>query len=183
MMSLPPTPDVASRSDVASRWKGLESRFLQSAAALLLLTALAKGVSAFGSGRILANPDPIFWWFSNRDLLLAVAAVETLVAGLLLSKLPAAAKRGALLWLCGNFLLYRAGLWVTGAPVACKCLGDMAERLGLSDAQASGFMLGILGYLTGGSLLFLWKNRRPRIPTAAPTQSVTPPLLGAHGPS
>jgi hypothetical protein len=175
-----PAPTRANPTPASGlRWLRLESRFQKSAAVLLLLTALAKGVSAFGSGRILANHDAIFWWFSNRDLLLAVAAVETLVAGLLLSKWPVSVKRGGLLWLCANFLLYRAGLWLTGAPAACKCLGDMAERLGVSDAQASGVMLGILGYLTGGSLLFLWKNRSPRQTEALPAPPIGSPELGA----
>ncbi|MEY4692338.1 MAG: hypothetical protein RIT19_2663 [Verrucomicrobiota bacterium] len=140
-----------------------ETWFLRSAAALLLLTALAKGFSAFGSNSILEKPDPVFWVLKNRELLILVAAVELAVAALLVSGMPLKIRRGGLLWLCANFLLYRAGLWVTGSPPACKCLGELAGRIGLSDAQASWVMLGILGYLLGGCLFFVRRSRCHRI--------------------
>jgi hypothetical protein len=95
----------------------------------------------------------------NRELLLIVAVLEAAVTFLLLSKAALSVKRGGLIWLCTNFLLYRMGLWITGAPAACKCMGDLAGRIGLSDSQASWIMLGALGYMLGGSLFFLWRSR------------------------
>jgi hypothetical protein len=137
----------------------LELRFLRSAAVILLLTAAAKAASAFGTQSILEKADPIFWVLKNRELLVLVATLEGVVAFLLLSKASLSVKRASLIWLCTNFLLYRMGLWITGAPAACKCMGDLAGRIGLSDSQASWIMLGALGYMLGGSLFFLWRSR------------------------
>ena len=136
-----------------------ELHFLRSVAAILLLTAAAKFASAFGTQSILEKADPVFWVLKNRDLLVLVTALEAFVALLLLSKVSLSIKRGSLIWLCINFLLYRMGLWITDAPIACKCLGDLAERIGLSDSQASWVMLGALGYMLGGSLFFFWRSR------------------------
>jgi hypothetical protein len=158
MMNLPlkiPMIPCATENEAPPLQDRREILFLRSAAALLLLTALAKGFSALGSNTILEKPDPVFWFLRNRELLVLVGLVEMAMAGLLISRIPLKVRRGALLWLCANFVLYRAGLWMTGAPPACKCLGDVAGRLGLSDAQASWIMLGILGYLLGGAVFFV----------------------------
>lgn len=136
-----------------------ELRFLRSAAVILLLTATAKAVSVFGTQSILEKADPIFWVLKNRELLVLVAALEAFVALLLLSKVSPSIQRGSLIWLCTNFLLYRMGLWITDAPIACKCLGDLADRIGLSNSQASWIILGALGYMLGGSLFFFWRSR------------------------
>ncbi len=136
-----------------------ELHFLRSAAVILLLTAAAKFASAFGTQSVLEKADPIFWVFKNRELLVLVATLEAVVAVLLLSKASLSIKRGSLIWLCINFLLYRMGLWIIDAPVACKCLGDLTDRIGLSDSQASWIMLGTLGYMLGGSLFFFWRSR------------------------
>ncbi|MCX6870009.1 MAG: hypothetical protein NTY84_05185 [Verrucomicrobia bacterium] len=136
-----------------------ELHFLRSAAVILLLTATAKAVSVFGTQSILEKIDPLFWVLKNRELLVLVATLEAVVAVLLLSKASLPIKRGSLIWLCINFLLYRMGLWIIDAPIACKCLGDLADRIGLSDSQASWVMLGTLGYMLGGSLFFFWRSR------------------------
>ena len=136
-----------------------ELHFLRSAAVILLLTAAAKFASAFGTQSILEKADPIFWVFKNRELLVLVATLEAVVAVLLLSKASLSIQRGSLIWLCINFLLYRMGLWIIDAPVACKCLGDLADRVGLSDSQASWVMLGALGYMLAGCLFFFWRSR------------------------
>jgi hypothetical protein len=150
-------PQFASERD--EQQPRLELRFLRSAAVILLLTAAAKAASAFGTQSILEKADPIFWVLKNRELLVLVATLEGVVAFLLLSKASLSVKRASLIWLCTNFLLYRMGLWITGAPSACKCMGDLAGRIGLSDSQASWIMLGALGYMLGGSLFFLWRSR------------------------
>ena len=146
-----------------------ELRFLRSAAVILLLTAAAKAASAFGTQSILEKVDPIFWVLKNRELLVLVATLEAGVAFLLLSKAYLSVKRGSLIWLCTNFLLYRMGLWITGAPAACKCMGDLAGRIGLSDSQASWIMLGALGYMLGGSLFFFWRSRSEQLPQNLPS--------------
>ena len=154
-------PQFASERD--EQQPRLELRFLRSAAVILLLTAAAKAASAFGTQSILEKADPIFWVLKNRELLVLVATLEGVVAFLLLSKASLSVKRASLIWLCTNFLLYRMGLWITGAPAACKCMGDLAGRIGLSDSQASWIMLGALGYMLGGSLFFLWRSRSGQI--------------------
>ena len=151
------SPQFVSKSDEQKPRQ--ELHFLRSVAVILLLTAAAKAVSVFGTQSILEKADPIFWVLKNRELLTVVATLEAVVAVLLLSKASLSIKRGSLIWLCINFLLYRMGLWITDAPVACKCLGDLADRIGLSDSQASWIMLGTLGYMLGGSLFFFWRSR------------------------
>lgn len=171
-------PETVPPCDSATHWP--ETWFLRSAAVLLILTALAKGFSALGSNTILEKPDPVFWVLKNRELLVLVGVVEMAVAGLLLSSMPVKVRRGGLLWLCANFLLYRAGLWMTGSAPSCKCMGDLAGQLDLSDAQASWIMLGILGYLFGGSLFFLWRSRSARVLDALTERSRGGPGLRAH---
>lgn len=169
--SLPSCEDLSSRT---------ESHFHRSAAAILLLTAAAKVISALGSQTILEKADPIFWILKNRELLLLVGALETGVAVLLFSKASLSLKRGSLIWLCVNFLLYRMGLWITGAPATCKCMGDLADRIGLSDSQASWVMLGILGYLLGGSLFFLRRSRSGSASPDLPPESHDGTRIQAH---
>ena len=112
-----------------------ELHFFRSVAVILLLTAAAKAVSVFGTQSILEKADPIFWVLKNRELLALVATLEAVVAVLLLSKASLSIKRGSLIWLCINFLLYRMGLWITDAPIACKCLGDLTDRIGQGNPK------------------------------------------------
>lgn len=157
-----------------------ELRFLRSAAVILMLTAAAKAASAFGTQSILEKADPIFWVLKNRELLVLVAALEGVVAFLLLSKASLSVKRGSLIWLCTNFLLYRLGLWITGAPAACKCMGDLVDRIGLSDSQASWIMLGALGYMLGGSLFFFWRSRSVQLLPNLPSNGRRRSEIQAH---
>jgi len=113
---------------------------LNTAGALLLATAAAKIWSSFGHATMLVIPDPILG-LGFRKLMLAVGGTELLVA--LFCFLPWAKpwlKLALVTWLAANFLVYRMGLWFIGWHHPCRCLGNLAGALRLSDQAADNLM-------------------------------------------
>lgn len=141
------------------KWTPSERLFKTSVVALLVLTATAKLLSASGTAHVLGYPDPIFG-LSNRYLLLWVAAAESAVIAMLLSKAPNPFKFLGTAWLGGNFLLYRLALAVLKPGAPCKCLGTVTERLHVNERLASTCLTVISAYLLVGGLYFLAVERR-----------------------
>lgn len=128
--------------------------FTISAGCILLVTGMAKVISALGKAPILEVPDPIFS-LSNRKVFLGVAVVEIMIAIYCLrgKKLP----RKALLigWLAACFMLYRFGLFWINYRQPCGCLGTMTDVLHLSPQQADSALKCIVAYLAAGSVVTL----------------------------
>src|SRR6478609_1737632 len=95
--------------------------FVRSVAILLLLTAVAKLFSAFGSARILTARDPMFllkYW----QIMILVGLLELAVAIYLFRGRDSILKLFAILWLGSNFIFYRMANDLMGITV-CPCLG------------------------------------------------------------
>lgn len=130
--------------------------FIISAAAILVLTDLAKLTTSTGNARILDRADAVFWFMTNRQLLLAVALLEIGIAAAILSKrLDLTNKLFLIAWLGSVFLIYRGVRAWTGDHGPCGCVGNLTEALGISAGAADLGMKIMLAYLLAGSMAFL----------------------------
>ena len=142
-----------------SRW------FVLSAGGVLLITGLAKIVSAFGKAKVLQNTDPVFG-ISFAYLMLSVGILELAVSGVCLLTRKQSLGLGLTAWLSTCFLAYRGGLWYLGWQRPCSCLGNLTDTLHISPHVADVAMKIVLAYLLVGSyggLLCLWKLNRKSI--------------------
>jgi hypothetical protein len=129
--------------------------FVKSAGVLLLITALAKIVSAFGSTKILDTHDPVLA-IPFRYEFLIVGTIEVVIAYVCLFKNCIQRQLWSIAWLATNFAVYRVGFWsVHYQP--CPCLGSLPDAIHLSPQTANSIVLGILIYLLMGSYALLYK--------------------------
>jgi hypothetical protein len=135
--------------------KRFSSVFIYSASGVLLISGLAKLLSAFGSSRVLHVPDPILQ-IEFRYVFWIVGTVELLVALFCLFGKRENLKIGLIACLAANFLIYRAGLAIIGWEKPCSCLGNLTDALHLAPGAADLAMKVILAYLLGGSLVLLF---------------------------
>jgi len=132
--------------------------FFLSVGCLLLLTALSKFISRFGTARILQASDPIFGF--QYEYLFEIAGVFELGVAAICILSKDVVLRGALvLWLSTLFLVYRLGLSVRGIQ-HCPCLGNLTEKLHLSLNTADTIMKCILGYMLVGSAIILITSKK-----------------------
>ena len=135
----------------------VEKLFVRSAAALLLLTALAKLYSAFGSARILTALDPMMH-LCYRQIMVGVGLVELAIGIYLFRGRSAVIKLFAVLWLSTNFVVYRMANDLMNFYV-CPCLGTVGDSLHLSRKQSGSLLQILVLYLFLGSafsLLAAW---------------------------
>jgi len=136
-----------------------ERVFLKIVAAVLAITAFAKAVALAHRSPFLALPDPLFEAVSNRYILSGAVAVEVVTVMVLLG--PAARQRKivAVLWLCLIFWVYRMGLVAVGFRGYCRCLGSVADWLGMTARSADQVSLAVLSLISVGALCCAWLNR------------------------
>ena len=161
---------VVMRSKIASWFHG-------SAGVLLVITALGKLVSAFGSAHILQLPDPIIP-LPYRWLMGLAGVMELLVAGICFSKKDVAFKSGAVAWLAAIFLIYRLGLHWGHYYAPCKCLGNLTDALQISPETADLVAKIIMFYLLGGSFTILinnWWLKSKTAPVSPPNSPIIDP--------
>jgi hypothetical protein len=129
--------------------------FTRLACALLLITAVAKLITVSSRSSILELSDPLLG-YSNRTMLLLVAAAESAVAASLIVRIPALYKYLCAAWIGGHFLLYRLALALIAPGRPCKCLGTLTDKIRISDKTA-GIILTIISIylLVGGLWLYL----------------------------
>ena len=140
--------------------------FLYLAAALLLLTAMAKLVSLSGDAHVMDYPDPLLG-LSNRQTLLLVAGIELVMAGCMVSRLALPLKYLCAAWLGGEFLIYRLALAVLKPGTPCKCLGTLTGQLHISERTAGWALTFIAAYLVFGALwFFALSPRTAKLPVA-----------------
>lgn len=147
--------------------------FIYSAAAILLVTALAKFISSAGEAPILDRPDPILK-FSYRHLFIIIGTIELVVVGICLFGRQAVYKAGLLALLATCFWLYRFGLFLGHHGKPCACLGGLTDAVGISPAKADITMKIVLAYLLVGSyatLGWLWSQRRSSQSTILPMET------------
>jgi hypothetical protein len=143
--------------------------FFYSSGVLLLMTAIAKLISSFGSSPILALPDPIFI-IPFRWVFCIAGIVELAIAYVCFFDQRIGLKVGLVTWLATSFVAYRLGLMWLGYRKPCHCLGDVTDALHISPQTADTAMKIVLGYLLIGSyanLLWLWRQRKNAIPATA----------------
>jgi hypothetical protein len=150
--------------------------FLYSAGVLLLVTALAKIVSALGSARVLQNPEPILG-VPFRTVFWIVGALEFMVALVCFFGRRLTVQAGLVAWLATNFVVYRLGLLWIGYHKPCGCLGNLTDALHVSPQTVDTAMKIILAYLLVGSygaLYWLWRqNRATPLPAPSSETGVT----------
>lgn len=130
--------------------------FLLGCAGLLALTATAKLFSNFADPR-LQGPDPFLLFLSSRTLLLLTSLTELFVATLILKNLLRNCTAGlkAVAWLCGVFILYRAGFSLAPDHAQiCKCFG-VGSFLGIMEGRADLWSVLLLSFLSLGSGILL----------------------------
>lgn len=142
---------------------GLIRLFVYSAATLLLLTAIAKLVSATGHSRILQTSDPVLQ-LPMRPFLWGLGCLELTIAIFCFVAKRTTLQLGLLAWLATNFLFYRLGLWWIDYKGMCLCMGSVTASLGINSETADRAMKCVMIYLLSGSygslLWLLWKRRR-----------------------
>jgi hypothetical protein len=148
------TPDWARRA---------AKLFVLSAGGILLITGVAKIVSASGNSRILDTSDPIFA-ISFRHLLLFVGLIELAASAICLLRGETKLALFLVAWLASNFLLYHAGLGFLGWKPPCGCLGHLGDAIHLSPriAEITAEMLSV--YLLAGSVTSILGAGRSRGP-------------------
>jgi hypothetical protein len=143
--------------------------FLVTAALVLVVTGLAKVLSAMGHGRILMLPDPVFG-ISYRHLLLLVGLVEFCIACFVFRARRRNLALLAVAWMATGFLLYRVGLSYIGGPQPCHCLGTLTDILNIPPHRADNLMKGVLAFLLIASYGILWgvvtQGRTGSVPAA-----------------
>ena len=132
--------------------------FLRFAAAILIITALLKLVSAFGNSKILFHYDPIFGQ-KNRVVYAEVAGVEMMIAFYLLLAKNSFYKLTGVVWLCANFMFYRVGLAWMGVRKPCSCLGNAADWLPWLARNQEFISWTLLVFLFMGSSVLLGVRR------------------------
>lgn len=135
--------------------------FIRSAGVVLCITAAAKIISGFGSGRVLEYPEP-FFSISFKYFLWMVGVVELVVAWVCFFGRQVKVQAWLLAWLTSIFLFYRLGLrWLGHRP--CSCLGNLTDALNVSPELVDNLMKVILAYLLLGSYtLLFWQWRQER---------------------
>jgi hypothetical protein len=134
--------------------------FIISAGILLMVTGLAKFISAFGSAHVLVYPEPISG-IKFRTVFFTAGLLELAVAFYCFFCKRVDIQISVLVWLSTIFVLYRFCLfWLGQKP--CRCLGNLTEALHIPSHTADIVMKIILAYLLLGSyavLFGLWRKR------------------------
>lgn len=128
--------------------------FLWSAAGILLLTAIAKFISAMGHAKILLEHDPVTG-LTYRYLFYGIAIVETGVGLACVFNKHYAFSAGLVAWLSTSFVAYRVCLYNLHYPQPCHCLGNLTDAIHVSPRIADAAMKIILAYLLVGSYAML----------------------------
>jgi hypothetical protein len=141
-------------------------------ATLLMTTAILKGVSAFGTARILNLPDPILWLTTRQVMWLSCGVELAVVAHLTLGR-SQIVKLAVVAWLSFVFGTYRLGLHLVGGDRRCPCLGSATQWLPWLAAHERVLLHGMLAFMLVGALGLLLLLQGRRIPDAQE-------LVGSH---
>jgi hypothetical protein len=142
-------------AQMANLISGTERAFLYSASFVLLLTGLAKLVTAVQNrAGVMTVPDDVIWFLSQRAVLVVGGVIEIAVAVAIPLLDSTVLRLRALSFICAVFLAYRLGLSIRGVQSYCPCMGALYQNLRVSARTAEAIMRGVLGYLVSGSILF-----------------------------
>jgi hypothetical protein len=153
-------------------------KFIVLAGVLLIITAVAKLISANGSAPILEQVDPILS-ISFRNVFWAVGFIELVFAGVCLFGKRLMIQAFLLAWLATNFAFYRLGLKWMHYQRPCPCLGNLADALHIPPRIVETIMIIIMEYLLIGSYLILiwaWNEHRKRRIFSRRADDISPSL-------
>ena len=125
--------------------------FIVSVITLLLLTALAKFISACGNAGILKSLDPVLG-VTYRTTLVIAAGMEVGIALALLLFSSCWVKFALICATATSLILYRLAFWAIGSPQFCPCLGTITDSLVIPRDDIDLLLKAIIGYLFVGSL-------------------------------
>jgi len=145
----------------------MKKYFILSVALILCLTGFIKLLAAVQRTSFLNEADPLFAYFSNRQMSIIVGLLETGLATLLFLSKSDTMRLGSVLWLGLLFLLYRVGLSVVHYRGPCSCIGgaitwftqSREARVAVDSALKT-----IIAYFTIPSSIFLISSRRAQVP-------------------
>ena len=135
----------------------LEKGFIRSAGIILIVTSLAKILSAMGHAHMLEMPDPLFG-VAFRYLMLLAGFLELVIGLFCLTETLVKFRLYLVVWIASCFLGYRIALWRIGWRHPCPCLGTWTDSLHLSAEAADSAMKLVLGYLLLGSLIVFFTS-------------------------
>ena len=125
------------------------SFFVRSSGLFLVVTAVAKLISSFGTAHILNHLDPIFL-IPFAHVFQAAAVVELAVAFICFLNINRIYQTGLIALLATNFLFYRFGFYWLGYHSLCPCLGNLADALKIPPQIVDITLKIILTYLLIG---------------------------------
>ena len=141
----------------------MKTFFITSVIVILLLSAVAKLVSATGKAKILTRRDPLVGLTYGRVLLFA-AALDSITVVALLATRAKSLQLVMIACLSLVFGAYRAGSALTGAPPLCPCLGTVSQALHIPAPIVDRATFVVFLYLLIGSFaLLLWDYLRAKI--------------------
>jgi len=149
--------------------------FIASGGIILLVTGLAKLISAFGAARVLLTVDPIFG-IQFRHLFLLVGGLEIVVSLVCFFSRSSQFRLASTLWIATGFMLYRVGLEWVGYHKPCHCMGTLTDALGIPPMIADQVMKWILAYLLIGGIIVSFLSCRflkhmPGLDASSPRKS------------
>jgi hypothetical protein len=105
-------------------------------------------------GRRLEIPDPIFS-IPTRTVILAISLIELTVCFVLLGSGSSRRKSLAVIFIAGNFFLYRLCYLILDPPEPCHCLGTLGDWTGMSAETVNLIGWALVAYLLVGSIMSL----------------------------
>jgi len=149
-------PEKAPRAPMTGRVARWVTMYLRIAAVLLVLAALSKVMSVWKPSAYLSTANPVLSVLSNRQVFRAVALLELVVAGAILSGwLELWTQVQWVFWLGLQFAVYRLILLLAKEPEPCKCFGDLFLWLGLGPVFVDWFSKVSLVYFLAPSGVLL----------------------------
>jgi hypothetical protein len=139
----------------------LNKVFIKSVAVIILITATLKILTLIDGERKLDVADPLFFFFSNRELITLSIVVELVVVCFLFARLDHIKKLFIIFWLSGIFFLYHLGLWVSDYKYTCYCAGTPFSWLVVIPFDGKEIIRFLLGYMLIGSGFFLLRRPAP----------------------
>ena len=140
--------------------------YIKSLLWLFAITGLLKVISALGRAKLLYEVDPIFSFFTNRQLLLLVAVVEFVTVASIALTASYRSKYLIAGWLGSVFVLYRFSLWIYGYAKPCKCLGALSDWTGIRAKDVDHVAFVLLLYIMLSWCFLLYNSLANRIPRA-----------------
>lgn len=132
--------------------KLLMGYFIASCGIILLITALAKIISAAGNAPILKEMDAVLE-VENKDLLYGVAIAEIALVFYLYFGRDLKLKMVSIAWLSLGFFCYRVCSSLMGV-YTCPCLGKLTDNLPVRPSTVHLFLIGTDAYMLLFSCIF-----------------------------